>query len=360
MHVRHVFALLLAASLAVRAGAQQAGGPQTDAWGQPISPLPSVWPIASAAVAPVFLDELPLPPDESVRVAGLVTRTVPQGEDVAAAVPPPTPSGLPPGTRNGVFQKIYFNAAWLPALSSEPDALGFGDLETGLVLGFPLLRPDTPLLVTPNFGVHLLENAAALDLPEQVYEASVDFTHLRKFGDGPWAMNAGVTVGYYSDFEQSDGKATRVTGRAFAVYESSPAAKWVLGVVYLNRAGASVLPAAGVIYAPHDDFRLDLIFPRPKIAWRLAGSVLEDERWVYLGGELGGGAWSITRPSTGTLDFLNYRDLRVLAGYERKLIGGLSRQFEFGYVFARELEFNAPAPDVALDDTLFARVGLKY
>ncbi|MCA9234967.1 MAG: hypothetical protein KDA44_05830 [Planctomycetales bacterium] len=335
-------------------------------WGQPAATLPTALPAAPySPYSPyatsggdvVNLDLMPLPAETPVRVAGLVTQTIPPAAEVA---PETTPSGLPPGTRNGVFQKIYFNAAWLPALSNEPDALGVGQLETGAVFGFPLLRRDTPLLVTPNFSAFMLENAAALDMPDTLYEASVDFNHLRKFGDGPWAMNAGVTVGYYSDFDQSSSKATRVTGRAFAVYESSPAAKWVLGVVYLNRAGVSVLPAAGLIYTPRDDVRWDIIFPRPKVAWKLAGSTVNDERWWYVGGELGGGAWAITHPSDGALDFVNYRDLRVLLGYERKIIGGLSRQFEIGYVFARELQFDTPAVDVALDDTLFVRTGLKY
>ena len=120
------------------------------------------------------------------------------------------------------------------------------------------------------------------------------------------------------------------------------------------------MPIFGVIYEPSPDMRLELIFPRPRILRRLAGSLESDERWVYVGGEFGGGVWSITRPSTGELDLLNYSDWRVLVGYERKIIGGLSRRFEMGYVFRRELEFDSATPDVTLDDTLFVRAGLTY
>jgi hypothetical protein len=308
-------------------------------------------------VEPLYLDTLEPPAPPEIRVAGLTEDTIAPMNQVLAEPQPP----LPPGAREGVFQKIYFTGTWLPPLSDEPDMLGFGDLETGVVLGFPFFRRDTPLLVTPQFGTHLLDNADALDIPTTLYDAAVEFRHLRKFGAGPWAMDAAVSVGYYSDFEQDSGDALRITGRGLAVYERTPGTKWLLGVAYLNRAGASVMPVAGVIHEPNPDARWELIFPRPRVLWRTAGSVPgKDERWLYVGGEFGGGVWSITRPSTGELDVMNYSDWRVLAGYERKITGGLSRRFEVGYVFQRELEFDSGLPDAVLDDTLFGRVGLTY
>jgi hypothetical protein len=231
----------------------------------------------------------------------------------------------------------------------------------GVVLGFPFTRRDTPLLVTPQFNVQFLENSAALDIPSTLYGAGVDFRHMRKFGGGPWAMDVATTVGYYSDFDQSSSDAIRVSGRGLAVYESAPSTKWIFGVAYLNRAGASVLPVAGAIWEPTPTSRLEAIFPRPRFLWQTAGSQPgSDERWLYMGGEFGGGVWSITRPSTGDLDVLNYSDLRLLAGYERKIIGGLSTRLEGGYVFSRELEYDSATPDVSLDDTVFVRAGVTY
>jgi hypothetical protein len=309
-----------------------------------------------SVVEPVYLDQLQPPSPPAIRVAGLTEDTVAPMNQVLAE-----PQGeLPPGAREGVFQKIYATGTWLPALADEPDAVGFGDLETGVVLGFPFMRRDTPLLVTPQFGVHFLDNAGALDIPTTLYDAGVEFRHLRKFGAGPWAMDVAATVGYYSDFEQGSGDALRISGRGIGVYESSPATKWLLGVAYLNRAGASVLPVFGVIHEANPDLRFDLIFPRPRVSWRTAGSATGDEGWLYLGGEFGGGVWSVTRPSTGELDLINYSDWRLLAGYERKITGGLSRRYEVGYVFQRELEYESATADASLDDTLFARVGLTY
>ena len=290
------------------------------------------------------------------RTAAVTTRILPPADELGKLDEPQ----LPPGVRQGVFQKIFFTGTWLPQF--ESDSLGVSELEAGLLLGFPFLRIDTPLLVTPSFGVLYLDGPTTPDLPPRLHDAEVEFRHLRRFGEGPWAMDVAVTTGYYSDFEKSDADAFRVSGRGLAVYESVPGTKWILGVAYLNRAGASVLPVAGVIHEASDDVRWELIFPRPRVAWRLPWGIPGggDEKWAYVGGEFGGGIWSIQRPISLTQDLLTYRDFRVVAGYERKIIGGLSRRFEVGYIFGRELEFDSATPDVTLDDTLFLRAGLTY
>jgi hypothetical protein len=329
---------------------------------------PTPWsPTPTEPIAPIDLDQFASSPDlrqngsvldPGLRVANLAEDTVAPQNEMA----PEPASELPPGARAGVFQKIYFTGTWLPQMSDEPDTLGMGDLEAGVVFGFPFFRRDTPLLITPYFATHLLSNAAALDIPSTLYDASVDFRHLRKFGDGPWAMDVSVGVGYYSDFEQSYSDATRVSGRGLAVYESVPGKKWVFGVAYLNRAGATVLPVAGLIVEPEGmpRTRLDLIFPRPRFSWQTAASTPEDERWFYVGGEFGGGIWSITRPSDQEIDTISYSDLRLVVGFERKILGGLATRFETGYVFARELDYESATPDVSLDDTMMARVGVSY
>lgn len=300
--------------------------------------------------APVMLDEMMCQPDC-------------QPVELPATVVPVQPAQpqLPPGTRKGMFQKAFFNAAWLPAF--EDDGLGVSHLEGGIMLGFPFLRPQTPLLVTPQFGVYYLDGPISPDLPARLYDAEVDFRHLRRFGDGPWAMDAAVTVGYYSDFEKGSSDAVRVSGRAIGVYEGTPGTKWLFGVVYVNRAGWRLFPAIGVMHEnPEAGTRWDLVFPRPRFSWRLPGGIpgSGDERWVYLGGEFGGGIWTIQQPVTLVEDELTYSDFRLLVGYERKIIGGLTRRFEAGYVFGRELEFASATPDVDLEDSLFLRMGVRY
>ena len=360
------FAVVLVISSALSARGQQFFAPAYNqpnpTWGGqivhekiPYQPSQLLVPTA-AAETPVYLDELAEPLETPVLIDPSCDISCLVCEERAAGPPPQ----LAPGVRPGIFQKLFFTGAWQPQL--ENDSLGWGDLETGIVLGLPCLRRETPLVITPRFAVYFLDRPWMPDLPERLYDAEVEFRHLRRFGQGPWAMNVAVTLGHYSDWEASDADAFRVTGDAFAVYQQGPGKKWVLGVIYLNREDIAVIPAAGLIYEPTPDVKYEAILPRPRIAWRLPQTNPQpgDARWFYVGGEFGSGIWSIERPLSLTQDLLTYRDLRVLIGYERKVVGGLSRRFETGYVFDRELEFSSATPRLKLGDTLILRVGVTY
>ena len=266
---------------------------------------------------------------------------------------------FPPGGRNGAFQKVNFTGAYLPRFDDE--GLGLSELELDVVFGLPFLTRETPLLVTPFYGVRFVDGPVAPDVPPRLHDAAIKFEHIRPLSD-EWLVLLDVTLGEFADdhsFGTSD--SFRITGGGAAVYRPSDAWKIVLGAQYVDRANADVLPVAGVIYTPNDDVEYKLVFPAPKISWRLPWSDAPglDERWAYLGAEYGGGAWAVERTS-GATDELDITEYRVFLGYERKITGGLSRRVEIGYVFGRELEYDSTPGDVTLDDTLMLRGGLTY
>jgi hypothetical protein len=268
---------------------------------------------------------------------------------------------LPAGTRDGVFQKAKFTSTYLPQW--EDDSLGIVDLRSSLVFGLPFFTRETPIVIEPEYRVQFLERPtpSVADLPPRLHDAAVEFRHFRRLSDR-WIFDSAVTVGYYADDHSFDADdAFRVTGRALGVYEATEEWKWVFGVAYLNRAGASVLPIVGLAFDT-DTVKYELVFPRPRAAWLLPGSVIDqDEQWAYVMGEFGGGVWAIERPLTGAPDTLTTRDIRILFGYERKVVGGVSTRFEVGYVFAREMEFDSGTPaEVSLDDTILVRAGVSY
>jgi hypothetical protein len=257
-----------------------------------------------------------------------------------------------------MLQKVNFWAAWLPRL--ESDSIGFTDLKTNVVLGLPFFTRETPLVITPQYQLHLTDGPDMIDVPPRLHDAQVDLRHFRRIGEN-WIFDAAVQLGMYADDYSFDtGDAFRVNGRALAIYESSPEWKWIIGAAYINAAGYTVLPVAGVSYST-DDLKAELVFPKSRIAWRLASSPVPgiDERWIFVTAELYGGQWAVERTS-GATDVLAYSDWRITLGYERKIIGGLSRTFEIGYVFNRELLYDSVPGDIEIDDTLMVRAGLTY
>jgi hypothetical protein len=132
----------------------------------------------------------------------------------------------------------------------------------------------------------------------------------------------------------------------------------LFGVMYLNRGDYNVLPAGGVVWTPWEDVRYELLFPRPKVAMRFAAEPGYWEDWCYVSGEFGGDTWLVER--AGIVERMTMRDLRALAGVERKKDGGAGFRIEFGYVFARSFEFDVSATEYEPDDTALVRFGASY
>lgn len=175
--------------------------------------------------------------------------------------------------------------------------------------------------------------------------------------DEQWSAIIGVAPGIYSDYQTSSDN-VRVTGRALVKYRWMPMIlDLYAGVIYLDRDDYNLLPAAGAIWTPSADWRWELIFPQPKVARRLGFVPKAYEDWMYLAGQFGGGTWAIERQSM--TQRLTYRDLRLMAGLERKMNGGAGYRVEAGYVFARKLELDTNESFVP-DDTVMLRASWTH
>ena len=316
---------------------------------QPPSEQSRLFDAPSSAGGPVAEIAL-LPPVED---QGLPSLLEPQLEAEAAKGGPP--AGMPRGTRDGFFQRVTLDSRWTPAMrSGQPDVV---DASATVVFALPAPSRRSPLLLTPGFASHSIGGPSAFDLPEQLYDATFEIGWLSQLTER-WGVNVAVTPGVYSDFQQSDGDALRITGRLLASWKWTPTAKVIVGAVYLDRDDVAALPAAGLVWTPSEDWRLDLIAPRPKIARRLFCS--EDaENWLYVSGEFGGGSWSVERAG-GAVDVLNYRAYHLLGGWERKHFGAVSSLLEFGLAFGREFEYDLGGESFLPDESLVLRGRLQY
>ena len=265
----------------------------------------------------------------------------------------------PPDARDGAFQKLIFSSTWLDSGGNR----GFGmvDLELRTVLGLPIPSRRSPLVVTPGFAVHYLDGPMISDLPARVYDATVQFRWWKRFTPR-FGIDFAVTPGVFGDFEHRGSEAFRIPGHVAARFEWTPRAEILFGAAYLDRDDVAVLPVGGLIWRPRDDWSLEMVAPRPRIARRVR-SPWDDtdaiEHWVYLAGEFGGGTWAIRR-AEDTDDVLTYRDFRAIVGVERKALWRLDWRLELGYVFERAIEYAGATPDVEPSDTVMLRGSLTY
>jgi hypothetical protein len=335
--------------------------PQTD-WGGYAMPAPVPYQPTlpgelqpyptTTGVAPVYLGPGAAP----------VAPVAPMQEPLYPADATPTlrESLTPPDARNGFFQKAKFQAAWIPRF--EDDSLGWTDLRTDIVTALPFFTRENPIIITPSYELHFLDGPEGIDLPPRLHDLALDLHVFRVFAN-TWIADFAVTPGLYADDDSLDSsEALRVNGRALGIYAPSLDVKWVLGVTYVNGGWAKVVPVAGVILTPNDDVSYELVFPRPRAAWRLAASPVpgKEEYWFYIQGEFANAAWAFEQ-SDGDPDVLAYRDFRALMGVERKVIGGVSSRIEVGYVFNRDIKVaSISGDDISLDTSMLLRAGISY
>jgi hypothetical protein len=325
-------------------------------WSQAVFPAES-FPVEEPRVAEPFLGQIG--PAEEFSLTPGPAETLPIG-------PLPAPNDedydpdRPRDARNGFFQAVGVQATWL-AGGRGPSELGMTDVELDSVFALPLPKKTWPLVLTPTFDAYLLDVPRSIDLPARLYDAYLEFSWLPRLSP-EWRLDLTVDPGVYSDFEEQTSKGIRVPGQAAAIYTWSPTTKIVFGAAYLDRrSGTDVIPVGGIIWKPRDDLHFEMVFPKPKIAWRVDpdGNVDDDiQHWLYLAGEFGSEAWEIRRDS-GLDEQVGYTDYRLLLGFERPEIGGPKLRVEMGYVFGRQLRY-LTSPNVDLSPTLLLRAGATF
>ena len=327
-------------------------------------------PTAPARLPPTtpYLANVPPPYGEPLTLNGPMGSVLTDRNGCASNFADPEAPWLPPPDtawaeeqkisdyKSGFFQKLSFRGTWLDR--NGVGGLGITELESLVTVGVPFPTRNSPLLITSGFNARLLDGPIAPELPSQLYDAYMEFRWLHKRDWG--GMEFGVTPGLYSDFEQNSDEALRIKGRAGTLYEWRPDLKVVVGILYLDRRDINWLPVGGVIYTPTPDTRYELIFPRTKVGWRFAYDCVHlVEDWLYVGAEFAGDEWVFER-TTGALDTMTMRDIRVRVGVERKRDGGGGHHLEVGYVLARELEFTSGVPQYEPDGTFMVRGGWAF
>ena len=273
---------------------------------------------------------------------------------------PPAGRKLPPGAKPGALQQAIVTLTELPRLGAN--GLGLSTIDTSVTIGLPAPTVDSPLLVTSGFGTTFVDEVAGPGdpgLPAQLSEAWLQARWLRKVGRR-LGVDLAVSPGWYSDLVADIPQALRITGHGFGAWEARDDLRVVAGVIYLDRYDVNLLPAGGVLWTPGEDRRFELIFPRPRLAWRVAETA-HAAQWAYVAGEFGGNQWAVRRDS-GVEDVVVYHDYRLLVGWERRPADlGASWRVETGWVTGRLVEYYlTDSGAVRPSDTFLVRAGLWY
>ena len=293
-------------------------------------------------------------------------------------VAPVFPQGFDWGSRFGTGTERLFQdtgALYTYLYGQDDDELQMHELElfTSLIWKNFFDSPHS-LRLTPGFAFHFLDGPGVpsmagpppvggkINLPGQLYSVYLNALWQPQLTP-QFGADLNLRVGIYSDFDTITSNSLRFTGRALGVVQLTPNSSFKLGIEYFDRLDVKLLPAGGFFWAPDEQTRIDLYFPRPRISryWTTWGN---NELWWHIGGEYGGGSWTIDRiraPAMGASDQIDINDIRVFAGIDWNRLDRIDGIIEVGYVFEREVVVrNHPLESLDLDDTFMIRLGVKF
>jgi hypothetical protein len=238
------------------------------------------------------------------------------------------------------------------------EGFGLSDIDVRTTLLFPVFVKGSPLRLSMAAGTTFVNAPATLDVPNRLYGITAELRWYIPLKE-TWGIDLGAGGGVFSDLNGTAGQGFRVTGRAILVKDLNPQWKVSAGILYLGRKNLLAMPVAGVIYTPADDFRVEILVPRPRVLKRISLNGTR-EHWVYAGLEIfGGNTWAIQQ-SNGAQDTFIYKDNRILVGYETKSPGALAGRIEAGYVFMRKVSFSNDPTTLDPGGTVMVRAGVTY
>lgn len=309
--------------------------------------------------------------DDSPGRVSLDPPPVPGPDDPPVALPTPdpaaeawTPEQLLPESSLKV-ETIDTEDSVSSALASlQLTWLAGGGNDFGFLSGVFQKQPSTghsaaaALMAQPGWGIHWLEGTDSLDLEPRLYQFTIPID-LSTEVDGGFAVDMGVTPGWFTDGVNRRPEMFRLLGHFVVTAPVSAEHQMTLGFVYLDRDDIAALPVAGLIIdQPAFGRRFELVFPRPHLSWRLTDDG-ESSCWFTLTGELGGGSYAMKRLDR-TNDVMTYRDLRLSGGLEFRKGERLRGLCEAGWAFDRSLKFRTHRGDQSPGDTVLVRMTLAY
>lgn len=222
-----------------------------------------------------------------------------------------------------------------------------------------LLKGDSDaaaMWLEPQFLWTFVNGPAGVDLPPQFYQFALGINAVAANWQG-FKLHIHISPTYSTDSHNKSGDAFRLIAGGMVTMDLSQQWTLVAGATYLDRPDVPVIPAAGLLWRPQDAVEIDLVVPKPKVAIRISGDE-ESEHWMYVKGDVGGGSWAYKRES-GLDERVGYFDMRILFGIDTRLPESDS-QFEIGYVFQRELDFDAAGTTLEPPNSVVFRFTSSY
>ncbi|MSR57449.1 MAG: hypothetical protein EXS05_07235 [Planctomycetaceae bacterium] len=250
--------------------------------------------------------------------------------------------GVHGGGANGQFGVFEFNTEWRHTTGWHNDVM-----------------PQMIFSVTPEFDHRSWSGPSNPHLPANVYRLASDF-ELATPGNNPISYQLGFTPAFVSDLGSTpDSDSFNYDVRGVAFLRASPQLMVAVGAAFWNRVDNILIPYAGVVWTPSDQWEFRLMFPKSRISYFM-GTPWGTPAWVYGGLEYNVEAYQIDLESpSGSKEKIQLADYRAVFGLRtegRRATGCI----EVGWVFDRQVDFLHGIPGFDVNTGFISRIGLRF
>ncbi len=215
--------------------------------------------------------------------------------------------------------------------------------------------------MAPQFNYRSMSgpgSATATSLPGSFYRFGLDL-ELQTPNVAGWTFELGFTPGLATDFNGTlDSDALQFDGRIVAFWQVAPQFTIALGAAYWDRLDSKIVPYAGVIWNPNPLWEFRLVLPKPRVSVFL-GTPWGVPTWMYVEGEYHVESFQYQPPGVADSIQTQFEDYRVVGGL-RWETGYVTTFAEAGYIFDRNVEFEAPGTGFGIDSGFIGRLGIRF
>ncbi len=239
----------------------------------------------------------------------------------------------------------------------DPGAGGEASITEADLASPPLVFGSEPWQTAVGLGANWtrLEFSGTSSADLDLYTLAIPLDLLYTGED--WSFYGNVTPELVSDFEELGSRDARALLHAAALYAWTTAVDVVLGAAYDRIFGKDQLyPLCGVIWRIGESWRVDAVFPEPRVIWAPTERFL-----LFADMRPAGDVWNVEEEGYGEYD-LKLEGYRIGLGCELGLMEHVWLHVAAGASLDRSYEVHVEGESVEYeaDDTFFARAGLVF
>jgi len=265
----------------------------------------------------------------------------------------PAGSGYGVGETTGDWN-LLMSVGYLPHadLHGTPGDVGISDYRLKISRN---LKLDDRLTLTlgGGYGLKHLDSSSSVALPQDLQALFVEAGARYRINDRSFATIK-LYPGFYSDFKDLGDDDLRMPLLALGGYSFENGLSVVGGFIYRFGYHASqFIPALGFSYQPNQQWRIDLIAPRPGITY-----VASPKLQLFVAGDFASDEYELKDRSIGA-KAIKYSDYKAMAGVQYLPLPAVKISTSIGYAFERRFAFfDGDRPDLRMDDAPFLKVSL--